>query len=213
MIRPAVLMFDLDGTLADTLDDIAASANLARAHFGLPPLPRADVIRHVGGGSGALARAVIPLPPEHQAEALAVFLRCYDAHLVDATRLMPGARAVLQRYAERFLAVVTNKLQGQSERILEALGVRHCFRLVVGGDFPAGGKPSPAPLLHVLAACGASPAQAVMVGDGVNDVLAAKAAGVPVVAVANGVNSREELAALGPEWLIESLADLPGIVA
>lgn len=212
MIHPAALMFDLDGTLADTLNEIAASANLARAHFGLPPLPKESVIRHVGNGSGALVRAVVPLLPQREPEALAVFLRCYDTHLVDTTRLMPGALAVLQRYADRSLAVVTNKLQRQSERILKALGIRHFFHMVVGGDSPAGNKPSPAPLLHVLSACRVSPAQAVMIGDGVNDILAAKAARVPVVAVMGGVNTHDELAAHQPDWLIAGLERLPDIV-
>jgi phosphoglycolate phosphatase len=212
VLRPALLMFDLDGTLVDSLDDIAASANRTRAHFGLPPLPRRQIVARVGDGSAALVRAVVPLPPERQAEALAAFLRCYDAHLVDTTRLMPGVPALLRRFEERALAVVTNKLQGQSERILTHLGVRPPFRMVVGGDTLAVRKPHPGPLLHVLAACGVRPGEAVMIGDGVNDVIAAKAARVPVVAVTGGVNSRAELAALEPDWLIDGLDRLAEVI-
>ena len=211
-MRPSLLIFDLDGTLVDSLEDIATCVNRTRERFGLPPLSKAAVTAHVGDGSAALVRAVVPVAPERHGEALAALLEYYEAHLLDTTHLMPGAEAVLHHYAPRAMAVVTNKLQVSSERILTGLGVRTYFRLVVGGDTLPRKKPHPDPLLHVLQVCGVPPSQAVMIGDGVNDVLAAQAAGVPVVAVTGGVHSRAELAALGPDLLIDGLAGLPAVV-
>jgi phosphoglycolate phosphatase len=211
-MRPSLLIFDLDGTLVDSLDDIAACVNRTRERFGLPPLTKAAVTARVGDGSDALVRDLVPVAPERHGEALAALLDDYEAHLLDTTHLMPGAQDVLTRYAPRTLAVVTNKLERSSERILTGLGVRPYFRLVVGGDTLPRRKPHPDPLLHVLQVCGVPPSQAVMIGDGVNDVLAARAAGVPVVAVTGGVHSRAALEALRPDWLIEGLAGLPAVV-
>jgi phosphoglycolate phosphatase len=208
MRRPAALLFDLDGTLVDSLGDIATGVNLTRTRFGLPPLPRAAITARVGDGSDALVRALVSLGPGRHAEALAAFLAAYDAHLLDTTRLMPGALAVVERFADRPLAVVTNKLQAQSERILAELGVRPRFRVVVGGDAVARRKPHPEPLLQALAACGIAPAHALMIGDGVNDVLAAQAAGVPVVALTGGVTPRADLEALRPDHLAAGLDGL-----
>jgi phosphoglycolate phosphatase len=213
MLRPRLLMFDLDGTLVDTLQDIATSANLTRVDFGLPPLPPREIIARVGDGMDALVRVVVPVGAERHAEALAALLRHYNAHLMDTTHLMPGALEVLERFHGRALAVVTNKLQCLSERILEHVGVRHRFRMVVGGDTLPTRKPSAGPLLHVLSACGVRPGDAVMIGDGVNDILAAQAAGVPVVAVTGGVNSRQELAALRPDCLVDGLAQISQVLA
>jgi phosphoglycolate phosphatase len=212
MIRPDVLMFDLDGTLVDSLADLATSINLARTELGLAPLPPRDVIAQVGDGVDALVRKVIPVAPERHAAALAAFLRIYELHMLDTTQLMPGVRAMLERYADRALVVVTNKRQHISEHILEGLGVRNNFRMVVGGDTLPVRKPDPGPLHHVLATLGVRPAQAVMIGDGVNDVLAARSAGVTMVAVLGGVTSQDDLAALGPDHLIGGLDRLPEVI-
>src|SRR5690349_13439877 len=134
-------MFDLDGTLVDTLQDIATSVNLTRVRFGLPMLPPAHIIARVGDGMDALVRTVVPVPPAQHPEALAECIRQYEAHLLDQTRLMPGVAELLSRYEGRALAVVTNKLEHLSERILNGLGVRPYFRMVVGGDTVSPRKP------------------------------------------------------------------------
>jgi phosphoglycolate phosphatase len=204
--RPALLIFDLDGTLVDSLDDIATGINLARAEFGLPALERAAVLDRVGNGAERLVREAIPVGRERQTAALAAYLRHYEAHLLDRTRLLPGAEALLARLAGRALAVVTNKPQRLAECVLEGLGVRGRFRAVLGGDALPQRKPHPAPLLHVLRACGVAPGAALMIGDGVNDVLAAQAAGVPIIALTGGLGVPARLRAMAPDRLVPDLA-------
>jgi phosphoglycolate phosphatase len=138
--RLAIL--DLDGTLLDTLDDLAASANAALAEVGLPPRPRAEIERFVGDGARTLlARAVAPrhdlLEP-----ALAAWWRHYRAHCLDRTRPFPGIPGLLTR-AGRRLAIHTNKPGSLARQILAGLGLLHPFAIVLGGD-QAPRKPDPA---------------------------------------------------------------------
>ncbi len=159
----------------------------------------------VGSGSEYLVRQLVPVAEADFAATFAFYLERYEHHALDETRLFPGAMAVLERYGDRPLAVVTNKTAHLAQLILAGLGVRERFRLVLGGDSLARRKPDPLPVRHVLQTFAVSAEEAVLVGDGLHDIHAGRAAGVGIVAVTTGVESHTTLAAERPDHVIPSL--------
>lgn len=204
MARLAI--FDLDGTLVDSLDDLHASVNHALRSLGLPLRTREEVRGYVGEGARLLlARSIAP-HAHRLDEALALWRPHYEAHGLDRTRPYPGIPEVLAG-AGRLLAVHTNKPGGMARKILDGLGLLSRFVAVLGGD-EAPRKPDPAGVLSLMARVGAAPADTVFVGDSRVDVATARAAGVPLVAVTWGLATREELAAAGAKEFAASPADL-----
>lgn len=209
MLSPAPFLFDLDGTLADTLPDIAASCNHVRARFGLPPCATAVVRGFVGDGARTLlARALdgaLPADPAAAARALddafASYVAHHEAQCTVHARLYPGALAALQALHEggHPLAVVTNKPARFAAPILRALGLERLLPVVVGGDTLPVRKPDPAPVLHALAQLGAEPLGATMIGDGVQDLRAGKAAGARTIACLYGYGDPAALRAEGAD--------------
>lgn len=209
MSRLAV--FDLDGTLVDSLADLHASVNHALAAVGLPPRSLAEVRTYVGEGSRVLlAKAVAPRG-ELLDPALAAWRPHYAAHCLDRTRAYPGVAALLAG-AARPLAVLTNKPGEMARKILDGLGLSPRFAAVVGGD-EAPRKPDPAGLLALMARLGASAAETVFIGDSRHDVETARRAGVPVVAVTWGLGSRAELTGAGATVFADRAADLAPWIA
>jgi phosphoglycolate phosphatase len=199
-------IFDLDGTLVDSLDDLHASVNHALGVVGLPARSREEVRGYVGEGARLLlARAVSP--QDHLLEpALAAWRAHYAAHCLDHTRTFPGIEALLAG-AGRRLAVHTNKPGAMARKILDGLGLLPRFAAVVGGD-EAPRKPDPTGVLEILARVGAAPRDAVFVGDSRVDVETARAAGVSLVAVTWGLASRADLVAAGATVLVDDAAAL-----
>lgn len=206
--RPSGVIFDLDGTLVDSFADIATAVNRTRAHYGQPPLPLESVRAAVGNGSEVLVRAVVPGPAERLPDALRFYLARYEEVALEQTRLLPGVLATLEHFATRPLAVVTNKPQHLSRRILQGLQVWERFRMVLGGDALKRHKPDPLPVLHVLACLALPAAEVLLVGDGLQDLAAGRAAGVRTVAVTSGVTDRAALEAAGPERVVDRLDEL-----
>ena len=209
MARLAV--FDLDGTLVDSVDDLHASVSHALSTLGLPLRSRDEIRSFVGEGARVLvARAIAPRD-ELLEPALAAWRAHYAEHLLDATRAYEGIPALLAG-AGRPLAVLTNKPGAMARRILDGLGLLARFVAVTGGD-EAPRKPDPTGLRALLARAGATPAEAVLVGDSRHDVETALAAGVAIVAVTWGFASRAELARAGATVFAETPADLARWVA
>jgi phosphoglycolate phosphatase len=203
---PRLAVFDLDGTLVDSLDDLHASVNHALATVGLAPRTREEVRGFVGEGARVLlVRATAP-HADLVEPALAAWRRHYGAHCLDRTRPYPGIEALLAR-ARRPLAVHTNKPGAMARKILDGLGLLPRFVAVVGGD-DAPRKPDPAGLLGIMARIGASPGDTVLVGDSRHDVATARAAGVAMVAVTWGLSSRAELERAGAAVFAEAVEDL-----
>jgi phosphoglycolate phosphatase len=177
--------FDLDGTLVDSVADLAAAVNHALAEIGRPPLTVEQVRPMIGGGSGVmLQRALVATGGDERLDdLLPVLLDFYAAHIVDHTRLFAGVVDALDDLQARgvMLAVVTNKREHFSFALLDALGLTDRFACIIGGDTAglAAMKPDRAPIDLMLRKCGdARPAA--FVGDSIYDVDAARAAGVPV---------------------------------
>ncbi|HSN13076.1 MAG TPA: HAD-IA family hydrolase [Anaeromyxobacteraceae bacterium] len=203
---PRLAVLDLDGTLVDSLDDLADSVNHALAAVGLPPRSRAEIRTYVGEGARLLlSRAVAP--QDHLVEAaLAAWRPHYEAHCLDRTRPYPGIEALLAG-AGRVLAVQTNKPGALARKILAGLGLLPRLAAVLGGD-EVPRKPDPAGVIEIMARVGATPPETVFVGDSPIDVLAARAAGVSHVGVTWGLGSRADLLRAGATVLVDSAAEL-----
>lgn len=189
------IAFDLDGTLLDSIPDLAAAANAARAGLGLAPLPSDIVETYVGDGveimvSRAIAndKAAPYTGSDEQKRALVLFDEHYRANLTANTRFYDGVEPVLRALKTRGLplALVTNKAERYTHPLMQALGAAELFTIMVCGDTLAEKKPSAAPLLHVCTTLGIHPEELLMIGDSVNDALTARNAGCPVYLVPHG---------------------------
>ncbi len=207
--RPA-LLFDLDGTLVDSGDDLAAAVNHVLGQDRLPPVGREQVLQMLGDGAPVLVeRAYAHHGAARPADALTRFRAHYRAHCLDATRPYPGVARLLRRLApERAVAVATNKPTAFARKIVEGLGLEAVVDLVVGPETAGAPKPSPGMLLAALEALGHEPAEAVMIGDSPSDVEAGSRAGTATVAVLWGYRGRDLLVASGPDRLAASAEEL-----
>ena len=208
MKPPKALLLDLDGTLCDTLPDLARAVNHARARLGWSPMPPDAVKVHLGDGARELLMGCTGLDGTTVDLMLPHWRENYGAHCAEETTLLPGARELLDRARARGIpmAVVTNKPAGISERILEALGVRPLFACVVGGDSLPVRKPDPAMVHEALRAVGGvAPADAWLVGDGPQDVEAARAAGAVAILVP-GYGDLRRARNAGPDLELPDLA-------
>ncbi len=211
------IAFDLDGTLLDTIHDLAAAVNRLLADLGLEPLPKSAIRDLVGKGIAnllaralALSRGIAP-----DATEVETLLPRYQAHYAEIlgheTIAFPGVVDALARLrALGFgLAVVTNKASRFVQPHLEHAGIATYFDSVVGGDDAVAKKPDGAPLLLAARQLGVAPARLLMVGDSGNDVDSARAAGCPVLVVPYGYNEGTPVQALESDGIVATLAELP----
>ncbi|HIJ37385.1 MAG TPA: phosphoglycolate phosphatase [Rhodospirillaceae bacterium] len=215
--KSATILFDLDGTLVDSVPDMLTAMNRSLVELGRPAVSASALRGWVGDGVATLIRRALiatgGLSDDLVQTMQAAYLRNYDGHTADESRPYPEVENVLhQLSAEGYrLAVCTNKPTSLSLQMLESLGLRALFSAVVGGDAVPQRKPDPGHLLVALAAAGGDRDHVVMVGDSINDVEAARAAGIPVVAVSFGY-SRRPPAELGADLLIDHFSVLPDAV-
>ncbi len=174
---PRCLLFDLDGTLVDSLPDLATALNRLRADLDLAPLTQPQVRAYVGDGATALVQRALPAG-SFTMQRLSAFLDYYRQHLCAQTRPYPGIPALLAQLEGQPLAVVTNKPQQMASALLDSLNLSHYFSLVLGGDSCAEKKPHPAPLLSALHQLRAESGVGLMIGDHHTDLRAARAAGI-----------------------------------
>ncbi len=208
-----LLVFDLDGTLAETAKDLIATLNVILEREGLPPVTLESGRTLVGAGAKALlqrgfAQAGASLSEDRLDQLFRDYLEHYEAHICDETHLFDGVVGALDRFEAagwRF-AVCTNKIEHPSRRLLEALGVANRFAAICGQDThrvdgKAVCKPDPRALTLTIAMAGGDPARAIMVGDSKTDIVTAQAAGIPVVAVDFGYTD-EHVSAYNPDRVI-----------
>ena len=213
---PRLVMFDLDGTLIDSVLDLAEAVDRMLVELGRAPAGVEKVRDWVGNGARVLVRRALAGGLEHAAvgeaeteQALARFLDIYaDCHHL--TALYPGVHELLEALSTAAveLAVVTNKPERFVAPLLEQVGLGGYFRWIIGGDTLAQQKPDPAALLQVMRLAGVEAAQSLFVGDSRNDVLAARAAAVPCVAVSYGYNHGRPIAEERPSLVVDNLAEL-----
>jgi phosphoglycolate phosphatase len=213
---PAIdlIVFDLDGTLVDSLPDLAVAANYALRQLGLPEHPPADHQKMIGGGEKTYVRRF--LGPDHQHlfdQALALYLEHYSRHLGDRTRVYPGVTETLPRLSSLKMAVLSNKREDLCQRVVQVMGLAGFFQAVRGGDSYGVLKPSPEGLGALTRELGAEPARSLMVGDKPEDVQTGRGAGVGTAAVTYGYGDAAKLTAAQPDNLLEAfsqVADLLG---
>jgi phosphoglycolate phosphatase len=207
-----LVVFDLDGTLIDSRRDLADAANALIGERGGAPQPVDAIAAMVGEGAPLLVKRALAaggLDPDDPT-ALPRFLELYDERLLVHTALYDGTRAALEDiFHTAALAVLTNKPQRHSERILEGLGVASMFQRIVGGDTPLRRKPDPEGLEHLMAAAKAGPGDTILVGDSGIDLRTARAAGTRICLVRYGFGFRFAAPDLrGDEVIVERPAGL-----
>lgn len=213
---PRLVMFDLDGTLVDSVPDLATAVDRMLVELGREPAGVERVRQWVGNGARVLVRRALAGGLDHSAvgeaeseEALAHFLDIYaDCH--ELITLYPGVHELLEALSTAAveLAVVTNKPERFVAPLLEQVGLGGYFRWIIGGDTLPQQKPDPAALLQVMRLAGVTKEQSLFVGDSRSDVLAARAAGVPCVAVSYGYNHGRPVAEEEPQLVVDSMAEL-----
>jgi phosphoglycolate phosphatase len=210
-----LLIFDLDGTLVDSKQDLADAVNAARARLGLTPIDDRLIATYVGDGAPTLIRRAMPAgtSEEELARTLEFFLHYYGEHKLDCTRPYPGVAEALERLARAGvgMAVLTNKPVRISRAILEGLGLDHYFARIYGGNSFEQKKPHPMGVERLLAELGVARERALLVGDSAIDVRTARNAGVQVCGVTYGFQP-ESLAAVAPDFVVDSLDQLADIV-
>jgi len=205
------VLFDLDGTLADTAGEIALALDQAFAGLRLPALPEAEVRELIGRGIASLVeRALQRLGVDADvAMAIARFEAAYERTVGTAAALYPGVGAGLERLAAAGLplGIVTNKSRAFTVRLLDSLAIGHRFAVVVCGDDGWPKKPAADMLLGACAGLGTAPAATLLLGDSANDVLAARAAGCPVWCVPYGYNEGRPVESLAADRIVADVAE------
>ncbi len=208
-----LIVFDLDGTLADSLPDLTVAANYSCRRLGLPERAPQEVAAMIGGGERRFMERLAAPENKHLVdELLEVYLDYYSAHAADLTRLYPGVRDTLAKLAGKKLAVLSNKLQRLTSQVLQALGLAPFFSLSRGGGPELPLKPSPQPLTALMQSLAAAPGRSLMVGDKPADVMAARGAGARIAAVTYGYGEPAALKAAEPDFLLDHFAQLPDII-
>jgi phosphoglycolate phosphatase len=214
---PELALVDLDGTLVDTLPDMAFCVDRMLTEFDLPAAGQARVREWIGNGIEALVRRALAAglgrtaDDESFARALPIFTELYGQNTSNRSRVYDGVPAGLDflQAAGVTLACVTNKASAFTTKLLVELELDGYFSLVVSGDTLPRRKPDPMPLLHAARHFSLAPEHAVLIGDSANDVKAARAAGFGIVCVTYGYNHGDDIRASNPDALIDSLAELP----
>ncbi|MDA8483870.1 phosphoglycolate phosphatase [Pseudomonas resinovorans] len=216
---PRLVMFDLDGTLVDSVPDLAAAVDRMLVSLGRPAAGVEQVREWVGNGARVLVRRALAGGLDHSAvhdsdaeRGLDLFMEAYaESHAL--TTVYPGVAETLKWLKKKDveLALVTNKPERFVAPLLDEMKLGRYFSLIIGGDTLPQQKPDPAALLHVMHITGVSRSEALFVGDSRNDVLAAKAAGVKCVALSYGYNHGRPIAEEEPALVVDDLRELlPG---
>lgn len=218
-MKAPLLVYDLDGTLADTAGDLMAALNAVLVAEGLAPLPVENARKLLGMGGRALIRRGFAvsgheLSPQKLEALFGDFLAHYNAHIAVHTQLYPGVAEALDRFARDgwVQAICTNKMEASAKMLMDRLGVADRFAFICGQDTFGAGKPDPKPLLGTIAASGGSPDGAVVVGDSETDIKTARTVGVPVIAVDYGYTD-VPVTELGPDRVISHFDELAGALA
>ncbi len=209
-----IIVFDLDGTLIDTAPDLISSLNHTIAAAGLAPVGYEDVTHLVGNGARVMIERAfrlrdVPLTQEDLGALLDRFIAHYKSEMPGESRPFPGLADALARLAEAGygLAVCTNKIEELAIPLIEKLGLSGHFSVIAGGDTFAVRKPDAGHLTGTIEKAGGDPRRAIMVGDSINDVLAAKNAGVPSIVVPFGYSDKP-VEELGADRLINHFDEL-----
>ena len=203
-----LIIYDLDGTLADTRKDIVCAMNHMLREMRAEPLPAKEIEAYVGRGLHHLVKSCLKTEdPKRIEKGAKIYRTYYGEHMLDHTTLYPGAREVVEYFKSRKQAVITNKPDPFSRDLLKALGVADYFVEIVAGNSEYPQKPHPAAVFSIMKREGAAPEGTLMVGDSRIDIETARNAGVETVAIAHGFTPRDELKSLIPGAVVENFQE------
>ena len=207
-----LMMFDFDGTLADTGEDIAASVNHALTALGLGSLPVDVILGFVGDGLRILMERALGADDRAKLEEAMKFFLChYEKHLLDHTRLYPAAEEMLNHFHSKKKVILTNKRYYLTMAIAKGLKIDRRFLEIVGSDSTPFQKPDGRVVAYLLEKYGVAPSRAVLIGDSVNDVAAARSAGVLSCVHLNGLGNREAMLKMGADFYVEHLTEIQAL--
>ena len=213
MINVDLMIFDVDGTLIDSRKDIVAAVNFTLKSLGLAEKGFDEIISYIGLGVGYLLKKSVGEENEDLVDkAVTVFKDYYRKHSVDSTRPYPGTIDTLEYFKDKTKVIVTNRDREFAQISLRLLGLDGYFKEIMGGDDQKCAKPAACPLNNVLTDLSTPRERAIMIGDMDLDIMAGKAAGVYTCGVLYGIGKREEIAAAKPDYIIEDISELKGIV-
>jgi phosphoglycolate phosphatase len=208
-----LLVFDFDGTLVDTKKDIADSVNRTLKELELRTLDREILHTFIGKGVNHLmTRSLEGTGYADLPRAIDAFMRHYEAHMMDQTRLFPNCRGMLEHFAHKENTILSNKPTRFITQILDALDCRTPFSTIIGGDRMPAKKPDPGGLHHILEQHRVRQEETLMIGDSLVDIETGKRAGVKTCGVTYGHAGRESLESAQPDWIINDLAELKQFV-
>ncbi len=206
-----LIMFDLDGTLVDTVQDITNALNYALKLHNIKTLSVNQTKKMLGEGVTRLVDKVLPVDKSYlKAEVMKIFLEYYAQHLTDNSREYPHVRETLEKFYGTKKAVISNKREALSKTLLEKLNLSKYFNLVIGSDTAGERKPSPIPVLYVISKMGTTPEESIVIGDSYYDIKAGKRAGTKTVAVTYGYQSKKLL--IGADYLIDDFRELLSLI-
>lgn len=211
-----VISFDLDGTLVDSVPDLAAATQATLVELGFAACTEAQVRTWIGNGAKELvARAIksasgLAFNEAEIADVMPKFMVHYKANLLGKSQLYPEVKEVLESLTEAGyqLTIITNKPKLFVPPLLKYLGIDHLFNLILGGDSLPRMKPDPLPIVYTLEKLQLSPTELLMVGDSRNDILAAKAAGVSSIGLTYGYNYGEDISLSRPDAVCDCFSDI-----
>jgi phosphoglycolate phosphatase len=218
--KPEMFLIDVDGTLVDSVPDLAYCVDELMKVMGLPERGEAAVRHWVGNGvprlvERALTNDLDGMPDKELFDrAYPQFLDLYAANTSERSRLYPGVLEGLHylKSSGYRLGCVTNKAEQFTLPLLKDLGIHHYFEVVIAGDTLPKKKPDPLPLLHAAEQLGVQPEQSTMLGDSKSDVEAARAAGFQIICMSYGYNHGEDIRDYHPDAVIDSMVELKGLL-
>lgn len=218
--KPEMVLIDVDGTLVDSVPDLAYCVDEMMKRLDMPTRGETKVREWVGNGVERLVRRALIDQLDGEPEqalfdkAYPIFLELYAENTSKRSKLYPGVKQGLDylKQANYRLGCVTNKAAQFTEPLLKTLGVYDIFEIVVSGDTLPQKKPDPTPLLHVAEFFDVKPEKALMIGDSVSDVTAARAAGFQIVCMSYGYNHGIDIRDADPDAVIDSMSELPELL-
>ena len=219
-MKANLLLFDLDGTLIDSLGDLAATINLMLSDLGRPPLSADQVAAFIGNGiPTTVHRALVATHPGHEPPdealhetAIEAVHRHYATQMLNTTRLFPNVIETLEHFRGKKMGVVTSKEVRFTEFLLDHFGIANYFGAIVGGDTTPARKPDPRPVLEALRLLDGQANEAVMIGDSEIDVIAGRNAGTQTCAVTFGYRSAEQLRVTEPDAMVDRFDQLREVI-
>lgn len=214
---PELVLLDLDGTLVDSIPDLANAINKTLLELSIPEKKLESIRNWVGNGVDKLLHRAITNDIDGEADsdlfnkAYTLFMDSYKNNMCETSTCYPGVREGIDYLKEKNikLGCVTNKSGAFVEPILEKLGLLNDMSIIVAGDTLAKKKPDPLPLLHAASVFKADPKKSLMIGDSISDVKAARAAEFQIVCVSYGYNHGQDIRETNPDAVVDSLAELP----